>query len=108
MAGRSIKITAEMMADAKKLENAISEKQELDAKVQTLSTKLKYTEEALTELKQKVPNDVANEIEALLMKKLKTAEMEMSNSSFTSPTVGNTSIGAPPAPPPPPPVIFFK
>jgi hypothetical protein len=79
-------------ADAKKLENAISERQELEAKVQTLTTKLKYTEEALGELKSKVPNDIAAEIESILIKKLSS---ESAN--------GSLPFGGPPPPPPPPP-----
>jgi len=82
-------------ADAKKLENAISERQELEAKVQTLSTKLKYTEEALGDLKSKVPNDIAAEIESILIKKL-------SNEAVN----GAASFGGAPPPPPPPPPPF--
>lgn len=79
-------------ADSKKLEQAISEKQELEARVQTLGTKLKCTEEALGELKAKVPNEIANEIEAMLQKRL-TSELAVSKQSSVPP----------PAPPPPPP-----
>ena len=41
-------------ADTKKFETAISEKQELDAKVSQLEAKLKYTQEALNDLKSKI------------------------------------------------------
>ena len=82
--------------DAKKLENAISEKQELEAKVHTLNTKLKCTEEALEDLKQRVPNEVANEIELMLLKRLNT---ELITNKKTNQT------GPPPPPPPPPPPL---
>ena len=83
--------------DAKKLENAISEKQELEAKVHTLNTKLKCTEEALEDLKQRVPNEVANEIELMLLKRLNT---ELITNKKTNQT-------GPPPPPPPPPLPPF-
>ena len=80
-------------ADVKKLENAISKSQELGAQNQTLETKLKCTEEALNELKMKVPNEIASEIETMLLKRL-NAELKSSTS--------NSSLGQRPPPPPPP------
>lgn len=80
--------------DAKKLEHAISEKQELEAKVQTLNTKLKCTEEALEDLKQRVPNEVANEIELMLLKRLNSELL----GDHKQPPI------PPPLPPPPPPM----
>lgn len=97
-------------ADSKKLENAISEKQELEAKCQTLVTKLKCTEEALGELKQKVPNEIAAEIEAMLTKRLNSELAAASNNGPAPPPPPpppppffNSSIPPPPPPPPPPP-----
>jgi diaphanous 2 len=72
-------------ADAKKLETAISEKQETEAKLSRAENKLKLMEEAYNELKQKSPNDVVEKIEALLQKKM-----------------AETTTSAPPPPPPPP------
>jgi hypothetical protein len=88
--------------DTKKLENAISEKQELEAKVQTLAAKLKFTEEALGELKSKVPNDIASDIEAMLQKRI-NSELQATQSEVSSHgTPQQPSMSMPPPPPPPP------
>lgn len=99
--------------DTKKLENAISQKQEADAKITSLENKLKYIEEAYGDLKSKVPNDVAQNIEACLQKKL----AEGSSATVTGappppppppPPFMNGSSGGPPPPPPPPPPPFHS
>jgi len=81
--------------DAKKLEQAITEKQELEARAQTLATKLKCTEEALGELKSKVPNEIASEIESMLQRRL-SSELAAAKQAAASP---------PPPPPGPPPFM---
>lgn len=81
--------------EAKKLEEAITDKEELEARAQTLTTKLKCTEEALSELKSKVPNEVATEIENMLQRRL--------SSELASVAAAKQ---APPPPPPPPPPFF--
>ena len=92
-------------ADAKKLENAISKSQELGAQNQTLETKLKCTEEALNELKKKVPNEVANEIDTMLLKRL-NAELKSSTPPPPPPPPPPPLSGLPPPPPPPPPPMM--
>lgn len=84
--------------DAKKLEQAITEKQELEARAQTLATKLKCTEEALGELKSKVSSEIASEIESMLQRRLSSELAAVNNSS--SGAAGGA--GGPPPPPPPP------
>lgn len=94
--------------DAKKFEIVIAEKQELEAKSHSLQAKLKCTEEALSELKKKVPNDVATEIEAMLSKRL-SHELATSNTTQATSNVPKPPPAPPflmnggPAPPPPPP-----
>ena len=101
--------------DAKKFEIVIAEKQELEAKSHSLQAKLKCTEEALSELKKKVPNDVATEIEAMLAKRLNT---ELATTTNTNQVASNVpkpppappflmnGSPAPPPPPPPPPFLM--
>jgi hypothetical protein len=85
---------------------AVSEKQEAEAKLSTLESKLKIMEDAFNELKQKVPNDVAEKIEAHLQKRL--VENVSVGTSQTQPTptfMSSSSIPPPPPPPPPPPFM---
>jgi hypothetical protein len=88
--------------DAKKIESAILQQQEAEAKLSSLEIKLKHIEDAFNELKQKVPNDVAEKIEAVLQKKLSS-----NDSSTSSSNISSGGGGGPPPPPPPPPPPFF-